>query len=162
MLKHLMSGPPRLRLAVAESMTGGRLQALVTAESGASAYFLGGLTAYTLDQKVRHLGVVRAVAEPVECVSAEVAWQMACGACALFGADLALATTGYAEPAARAGATEPGIFWALCHRRADGVAVRRGGWQVFPGAARGTAQEQAARAAYTALTEYLQEYRTRG
>ena len=37
--------------------------------------------------------------------------------------------------------------------------MRRGGWQVFPGAARGAAQEQAAVAAYSALTEYLQEYR---
>ena len=73
MLKHLLSGPPALQLAVAESMTGGRLQALITAESGASAFFLGGLTAYTLAQKIRHLGVAREIAEPVDCVSAEVA-----------------------------------------------------------------------------------------
>ncbi|MFN5560840.1 MAG: CinA family protein, partial [Opitutaceae bacterium] len=48
-LKSLLLGPPGLTLAVAESLTGGRLQARVTAESGSSAYFLGGVTAYTIE-----------------------------------------------------------------------------------------------------------------
>ena len=83
MLKHLLLGPPPLTLAVAESMTGGRLQALVTAESGASAFFLGGITAYTLVQKTRHLGVDAVQAAAVDGVSAEVARAMARGVCAL-------------------------------------------------------------------------------
>ena len=85
-LKDLMLSRPRLTLAVAESVTCGRLQARIGADSGASEYFLGGLTAYSLEQKVRHLGVDRAGAEGVNSVSAGVAEQMARGACALFGA----------------------------------------------------------------------------
>ena len=43
-------------LAVAESLTCGHLQALVGSVSGASDFFCGGVTAYNIDQKVRHLG----------------------------------------------------------------------------------------------------------
>lgn len=159
MLKHLMVGPPRLTLAVAESLTGGRVQALVTAESGASAYFLGGLTAYALEQKVRHLGVSRAEAVAVDCVSAAVAWQMARGACALFGADVAVATTGYAEPALARAPTAAGCFWALCHRTAAGGEVRREGWLPLAGLGRCAAQDRAAAEVYGALAAYLTEFR---
>ncbi len=89
---------PRRTLAVAESVTCGHLQARIGAISGASEFFLGGITTYTLDEKVKHLGVKRAAAKAVNSVSAGVAEQMARGACALFGSDFALATTGYAEP----------------------------------------------------------------
>ena len=61
-LKNLMLREPRLTLAVAESLTCGRLQARIGAISGASEFFLGGMTAYSLEQKVRHLGVDRAAA----------------------------------------------------------------------------------------------------
>ncbi len=159
MLKHLLSGPPALQLAVAESMTGGRLQALITAESGASAFFLGGLTAYTLAQKIRHLGVAREIAEPVDCVSAEVALQMARGAGAFFGADLAMATTGYAEPNPDRGFPTPGVHWALCHRLPDNREVHRAGFLALAGASREQAQQRAARAAYAALTAYLETLR---
>jgi len=43
-LKDLMLRPPRLTLAVAESLTSGRLQARIGAISGASDFFLGGIT----------------------------------------------------------------------------------------------------------------------
>jgi nicotinamide-nucleotide amidase len=97
-LKALLLHAPRRTLAVAESITCGHLQARIGAISGASEFFLGGITAYTLDEKVRHLGVKRAAATAVNSVSAAVAEQMARGACVLFGSDFALATTGYAEP----------------------------------------------------------------
>jgi nicotinamide-nucleotide amidase len=97
-LKKLLLREPRRTLAVAESITCGHLQARIGAISGASEFFLGGITAYTLEEKVKHLGVKRAAAKAVNSVSAEVAEQMALGACALFGSDFALATTGYAEP----------------------------------------------------------------
>lgn len=97
----------RWTVATAESVTVGRLQALIGSVSGSSAYFLGGVTAYGLEQKVGLLQVGRAHAEQVDCVSATVAVEMAAGAARLFGADLALATTGYAEP------VEPGA--AGCH-----------------------------------------------
>ena len=87
-LKALMLQSPRLPLAVAESLTSGRLQARIGAIPGASEFFLGGVTAYTLDAKARHLGVDRAEAQAVNGVSSRVAEQMARGACVLFGADI--------------------------------------------------------------------------
>lgn len=150
---------PRLTLAVAESLTCGRLQAAIGAISGASDFFLGGITAYSLDQKVRHLGVDRARAAPVDAVSGEVAEQMARGACALFGSDLALATTGYAEPAPARGVAHPSAYWALAHRRPDATWVIRPGAVERPGAARVEMQEAVAAAAVAALLAYLRELR---
>lgn len=154
-----MAGPPPITLAVAESMTGGRLQALITTEPGTSTFFLGGVTTYTLAQKVRLLGVVREVAEPVDCVSAEVARQMARGACELFGSDLAVATTGYAEPAPARGQAVPCVFWALCHRLPGGELVQNGALLRFPAADRAAAQEAAAAAVYAELEQHLRRYR---
>lgn len=126
-IKALCLREPSLTLAVAESMTGGRMQAALTAVSGASGYFLGGLTAYSLDQKVRQLGVARAAAAKVNCVSAEVAVQMARGAVALFGADMAVATTGYAELAPEHHVDAPFAWWAIAQR----VTPRR--WRIATG-----------------------------
>ena len=116
-LKALMLRAPRLTLATAESMTVGLVQAKVGGISGASEFFLGGITAYTLEQKVRHLAVNRAAARRVNCVSAQVAAEMARGACALFDSDLGVATTGYAEPSEVDGVAEPFAWWALARRR---------------------------------------------
>lgn len=144
-----------LTLAVAESMTGGRVQAAITAVSGASGFFLGGLTAYTLDQKVRHLGVKRAPAAKVNAVSADVAAQMARGAARLFGTHLAAATTGYAEPSTEHGVDAPFAYWAIAHR----VTTRR--WHVVtgrvvcPGMARNDAQQCVADAVIAELVAYL-------
>lgn len=146
---------PRRTLAVAESVTGGRVQALLTAGSGASKFFAGGVTAYTLDQKVRLLHVNRAHARRVDCVSQRVAVEMAAGACALFGTDLAVATTGCAEPAP--GVPAPMAWWALCHRRRGGLAVVRSGLITVPGADRVTAQEKIAAAVVGELAAYLRE-----
>ena len=158
-LKDLMLAPPRLTLAVAESMTCGRLQARIGAISGASGFFLGGLTAYAIAQKVRHLGVDRARAEEVDAVSADVAEQMARGACAFFGSDLALATTGYAEPAPERGVTEPLAFWAVAHRRADNTYGVRVGRVDCGQAARVEMQEAVTDAVLAALLDHLREFR---
>lgn len=100
-------------LAVAESLTGGKLSAQITAASGASRYYLGGVTAYTLDQKAKLLGVDRAHAAKVNCVSARVAQQMAEGVRHLFGADVGVATTGYAEPCPEHGIDVPLAYIAV-------------------------------------------------
>jgi nicotinamide-nucleotide amidase len=159
-LKQLLLQPPRLTLAVAESVTCGRLQARIGAISGASEFFLGGLTAYTISQKVRHLGVDRALAEQTNAASPEVAEQMARGACAFFGSDLALATTGYAEPAPDRSVRQPQAYWTLAHRRADNTWGLRRGWVEQPGATRVEMQEAVAGAALTALVDYLREIRS--
>ncbi len=154
-LKTLCLREPTLTLAVAESMTGGRVQSVITAVSGASGFFLGGLTAYTLDQKVRHLGVKRGPAARVNAVSAEVAAQMARGAARLFGADVAVATTGYAEPSPAQGVEEPFAQWAIAHR----ITARRchivTGRVVCPGMTRNDAQQCVADAVIAELVAYL-------
>jgi nicotinamide-nucleotide amidase len=157
-LKDLMLRPTRRTLAVAESLTCGRVQARIGTISGASEFFLGGITAYSLAQKVRHLGVSRAEAEPVNCVSAAVAEQMARGVCALFGSELGVATTGYAEPSADWNVAEPFAWWAVAHERGGKFAVRSGRI-VCPGASRTTVQENVADAAVEALVTYLRELR---
>ena len=87
-------------VAVAESLTVGRLQVLIGSVSGASKYFLGGITTYTLEQKNVLLNVDYAHAASVDCVSPQVAREMAMGARALTGARVSAATTGFAEPPA--------------------------------------------------------------
>jgi nicotinamide-nucleotide amidase len=158
-LKELMLRTPRLTLAVAESLTCGRIQAQVGAISGASNFFLGGITAYQLDQKIKHLGVSRVVAGPVNSVSAAVVEQMAQGVCALFGSDLGLATTGYAEPSEEWHVAQPFAWWGLARRRDDGgfaVLSRR---VEFPGAPRTQVQEEVAEAAMAALLDCLRGLR---
>lgn len=158
-LKPLMLRAPRLTLAVAESLTCGNVQARIGAISGASEFFLGGITAYTLEQKVRHLGVDRGTARSVNSVSAEIAEQMARGVCRFFGSDLGVATTGYAEPSRENGVDVPFAWWAVVHRRAGRFAAVRSGRVECPKAKRVEAQEIVADAALTELVEYLREVR---
>ena len=158
-LKKLMLGNPPLTLAVAESLTVGQVQARVGAVSGASRYFLGGITAYFLAQKVKHLGVDRTAAKRVNGVSAEVAEQMARGACVLFGADVGLATTGYAEPSFDDGVVDPFAWWAVAQRGLRGKFTFRHGRIECPGCSRIAVQEIVADAALTELVAWLREFR---
>lgn len=158
-LKALLLATPRLSLAAAESLTCGRVQARIGEISGASEYFRGGLTAYTLDQKVRHLGVDRAHAKKVDCVSPEIAAQMARGVCKLFRSDLGVATTGYASSAP--GGAQPFAYWALTHIRRGRVVALRGGRIECPGASRIEAQAIVADAVLTELAAYLRDLRSR-
>jgi len=68
-------------VATGESVTVGYLQALIASVSGASNFFLGGITAYNIDQKVELLGVDRMQAKQVDCVSPQVAAQMGVWRC---------------------------------------------------------------------------------
>jgi nicotinamide-nucleotide amidase len=159
-LKELMLGPTRLTLGVAESMTCGWVQVRIGAVSGASEFFLGGLSAYELDQKVRHLGVDRAHAESVNAVSAVVAEQMALGACAFFKSDIGLATTGYAEPYPAMGVSQPFAFWALAQVLLDEAPVVLSGKIDCPGANRAQAQQRVADAVLGELVRYLVRLRS--
>lgn len=87
-----------MTLSTAESCTGGRIAAAITARSGASRYFQGGLVAYQNEVKEQQLGVPHEMIETYGVVSREVAEQMVKGACRFFHSDYALASTGYAEP----------------------------------------------------------------
>jgi nicotinamide-nucleotide amidase len=115
-LKQLMESRG-LTLAVAESLTSGRIQAAVGAVSGASHYFLGGITVYTLDQKVAHLHIDREHASQVDCVSERVAIEMSKGVAELFDSDYSVSSTGYAEEYPAAHVNEPFAHVAIWMRR---------------------------------------------
>jgi nicotinamide-nucleotide amidase len=85
-------------LAVAESCTGGLVGHRVTAIPGSSAYFLGGIASYANAAKMELLGVGRATLETHGAVSEECAAEMAAGVRRVFGADVAVSTTGIAGP----------------------------------------------------------------
>ncbi|MDF9717583.1 nicotinamide-nucleotide amidohydrolase family protein [Nocardioides sp. ChNu-153] len=85
-------------LAVAESLTGGRLAAALTGVPGASRVFRGGVVAYASDVKVAVLGVPSLVVETDGVVSARCAAAMAAGVRRLLGATWGVATTGVAGP----------------------------------------------------------------
>lgn len=146
---------PRITVAVAESLTCGRVQSLLGAAPGASDYFLGGISAYTIAQKVALLGVDAREAKRVNAVSAEIALQMARGAAVRFGARLTLATTGYAQPSPDNEVVEPFAWWALVHRRPRGLPVERTGRVFGPGLTRVQMQMAVAEAAVAELAEYL-------
>jgi nicotinamide-nucleotide amidase len=158
-LKKLMLRRPRLTLAVAESLTAGHLQSHIASVPGASEFFLGGITAYSLDQKVKLLGVNRAHARRTNCVSQRVAVEMAYGAMQRFGSDLAAATTGYAEPDRAAGVLAPMAWWAICQRARNGRLLLNAGTIEVPGANRTEAQARIAGDVVGLLVAHLAAWR---
>ena len=100
-----------LTLAVAESCTGGLLGALITDQPGSSAYFLGGVIAYSDKAKRDQLGVSAAVLARNGSVSAQAAEAMASGARERFGSTLAAAVTGIAGPDADATSKPVGLTY---------------------------------------------------
>jgi PncC family amidohydrolase len=87
-----------LTVSVAESCTGGLLGTLITDRPGSSAYFMGGVIAYSDQVKRDELSVPAALLTRHGSVSREVALAMAQGAKARFGTTLAASTTGIAGP----------------------------------------------------------------
>jgi len=88
-----------LTLATAESCTGGLVAKRITDISGSSDYFLGGFITYANRLKIKELGVSESLLKEKGAVCSEVAREMAKGAKAKTGADLALGLTGIAGPA---------------------------------------------------------------
>ncbi|HEY2980558.1 MAG TPA: CinA family protein [Anaerolineales bacterium] len=87
-----------LKLAVAESCTGGLVASRITDVSGSSDYLLGGVVAYAYDAKVGILGVTWETLQAHGAVSAETVLEMARGARRIFPADVAVAISGVAGP----------------------------------------------------------------
>lgn len=114
-----------LKLATAESCTGGLLASLLTDVPGCSHAFERGFVVYTEEAKAELLGVPEHVLARVGPVSAEVARAMADGAIARSHAGIALAVTGWTE----GGPGQPaGTVWFGCARRGRATATRLRQW----------------------------------
>lgn len=85
-------------LCVAESCTGGGIGAALTAVSGSSSVFLGGIISYTDQVKSKLLNVPSELLKEEGAVSAAVAEAMASGAKSAVNADIAVSVTGLAGP----------------------------------------------------------------
>ena len=88
----------QLTIATAESCTGGLMGHLLTSVSGASAYYLGGVIAYSNDVKEALLGVRHETLIAYGAVSEQTAKEMAAGTRERIGSDIGISTTGIAGP----------------------------------------------------------------
>jgi PncC family amidohydrolase len=87
-----------LKLAAAESCTGGLVCDRITNIPGSSDYFLGGVVAYAYEAKVKLLGVSWDTLNAHGAVSPKTVLEMARGTRQIFGADLAVSISGIAGP----------------------------------------------------------------
>lgn len=131
-----------LRIAVAESCTGGMLGARLTAVPGSSDVFLGGVIAYDNAVKREILGVSDADLEQHGAVSEEVATAMAASVRSLLKADIGIGITGVAGPGGGTAAKPVGMVWVAL----DGIAAEARCLRLF-----GTREEVRQRAAQAAL-----------
>jgi len=100
-----------LRLASAESCTGGMIASAITDTPGASDVYIGSVVAYANDVKRSLLSVPAEVLDRRGAVSAEVALAMAESVLQLTGADVAVATTGVAGPGGGSAEKPVGLVW---------------------------------------------------
>lgn len=83
-------------IAVAESVTAGCIQHLLSTAEAAQQCFQGGITVYNCSQKAIHLGVDPVFADTCNGVDPSIARQMASAVCTLFRSQVGVAITGYA------------------------------------------------------------------
>lgn len=103
-------------ISVAESVTSGGLQLKFSAIPDAEKFFQGGITAYNIGQKYRHLAVEPIHAQAKNCVSQQVANQMALEVCNLFQSNWGIGITGYATPVEESG-NKTFCFFAVVHNK---------------------------------------------
>ncbi len=99
--KHLLSTSQTV--AVAESVTSGLLQFAFGSMENAEKFYNGGLTAYNVAQKFKHLNVDPIHAIRCNCVSQKTADEMALQVAALFNSGWGIGITGYATPVPESG-----------------------------------------------------------
>jgi len=139
-----------MKLAVAESCTGGALGERITAIAGSSEVFVGGVIAYDNAVKVSELGVPEALLQQHGAVSEPVARAMAAGAARKFRVRAALSVTGIAGPTG--GTPDKPVGLVFLGGSLDGETwVTR---SVFPGD-RGEIRARAAQAALFGLWRRL-------
>jgi nicotinamide-nucleotide amidase len=100
-----------LRIASAESCTGGYLAHLLTSVAGSSAYFEGSVIAYSYDLKESLLDVSHETLMTLGAVSEECVREMVKGAVKRVGVDLAVAVSGIAGPGGETSEKPVGTIW---------------------------------------------------
>ena len=119
-----------LTLATAESCTGGLIAAALTAIAGSSSVVMAGFVTYSNEAKMRMVGVRAETLAAHGAVSEPVAREMAEGALAAAGVDIALSCTGIAGPGGATPGKPVGLVFIGCARRGAATVVER---HVFPG-----------------------------
>ncbi|MFH1524476.1 MAG: CinA family protein [Chloroflexota bacterium] len=146
-----------LKLAIAESCTGGLIGHRITDVPGSSDYFIGGVVAYAYEAKVALLGVSWDTLKAYGAVSRETVLEMAVGVRRALDADLAISVSGIAGPGGGLLNKPVGTTWV-------GLAAAEGQWArvfCFPGD-REQNKTSAADAALQLLMDYLQGKLTDG
>ncbi len=115
----------RMRMAVAESCTGGMIGARLTEIPGASDVFAGGVICYENTSKVRDLGVPSSVLDEYGAVSEAVVLAMAKGVCRRFGVDAGVAVTGIAGPEGGTSEKPVGTVWLAARLGSETRVARR-------------------------------------
>lgn len=113
----------KLKIATAESCTGGLLSALFTEIPGSSEIFERGFVTYSNEAKHEMLGVKNEMLKIFGAVSLEVAEEMAKGAVKNSFADISVAITGIAGP--EGGTTEKPVGLVYIATCFDGKATVR-------------------------------------
>jgi nicotinamide-nucleotide amidase len=119
-----------IRLATAESCTGGLIAAALTAIAGSSDVVDRGFVTYSNEAKNEMLGVPIPTIEVHGAVSEEVARAMAEGALTRSRATIAVSVTGVAGPGGGSVEKPVGL---VCFGLARAGAPVRSEWRVFPG-----------------------------
>ncbi len=113
-----------LKVATAESCTGGLIAGLLTEIPGSSAVVERGFVVYSNDAKVELIGVPAATIAAHGAVSEATARAMAEGALKASRADIAVSVTGVAGPDGGSPEKPVGLVWFGCARRADETVAR--------------------------------------
>lgn len=100
-----------LKIATAESCTGGNIAHQLTLVAGCSDVYMGGAVTYSNEAKADILGVDQAVIEAEGAVSEPVVRAMAEGACRRFHTQCAVATSGIAGPSGGTDDKPVGTVW---------------------------------------------------
>jgi len=90
-------------ISVAESVTSGMVQLAFSNADKAIYFYQGGITAYNLGQKTRHLNIEPIYADNCNCVSEKTVSEMALYICRSFSSDWGIGVTGYASPVPESG-----------------------------------------------------------
>ena len=119
-----------VKLATAESCTGGLIAGVLTAIDGTSDVVERGFVAYSNAAKIEMLGVTADVIASVGAVSEPVARRMAEGALQRSHADIAISATGIAGPRGSSADKPVGLVWFGVAQREGAVSSAH---RVFPG-----------------------------